>query len=215
MNFKIPSSLPIFVEIQNSHMARLGRQIDHFKQVVPQSIRAEYSSDRRHRYTLQMEYRPDLLSEERKETMTVILKNPSSADEQRSDSTIRKVETFVFNRFPKTRFLNIYNIFAFRATDAIELHQLMQENGLEEGVGSENDYYLLELLKDTDNLIFAWGGPSGIDQQLYEKRIHQVKKIVQSHYTKPIFEVCGEKATNQPLHGLMWGYNYELKTISL
>ena len=93
-------------------MARLGRQVDHFDQVLLESIRADFSSDLRHRYTLQMEFQPDLMSGERSETMTVILKNPSSANEKRADSTIRKVETFVYTRFPKTKYLNIFKHFS-------------------------------------------------------------------------------------------------------
>lgn len=197
------------------NMARLGRQVDHFRQIILESIRADYSTDLRHRYTLQMEYQSDLLSEDRSETMTVILKNPSSANEKRSDSTIRKVETFVYNRFPKTRYLNIFNIFAFRATDAIELHQLMKEKNIQEGVGEENDTFLIKLLKDTNNLIVAWGGPSGIDKTIYTNRIKEVKKIVGDNYTGPVYQVCGAKPTSEPLHGLMWGYEYELKKLSL
>lgn len=196
-------------------MARLGRQVDHFGQVIAESIRADYSEDQRHRYTLQMEYQGDLLNGDRSETMTVILKNPSSANEKRSDSTIRKVETFVYKRFPKTRYLNIFNIFAYRATDAIELHQLMQEKGIEEGVGSTNDAFLINLLKLTDNLIVAWGGPSAIDKKLYQSRINSVKDILKKNYSGPVFQVCGAKPTNEPLHGLMWGYEYELKSVAI
>ncbi len=192
-------------------MARLGRQINHFQQVIPESIRAEYSDDRRHRYTLQMEFRNDLLNNTRNKCMTVILKNPSSADEQMSDATIRKVETFVYNRFPETKYLNIYNIFAFRATDAIELHELMNTHGEIDGIGEKNDSFLEKLLKESDNLIVAWGGPSGIDLKIYQKRIQDVKKIIAGNYYGPTYEVCGAKATNEPLHGLMWGYDYELK----
>lgn len=196
-------------------MARLGRQVDHFSQINTESISADFSNDLKHRYTLQMEYHPDLIDADRNETMTVILKNPSSANEKRADSTIRKVETFVYKRFPKTKYLNIFNIFAFRATDAIELHQLMKEKGMREGVGQDNDNFLLKLLKNTDNMIVAWGGPSGIDKTLYSDRITEVKNILGENYSGPIFQVCAKKPTSQPLHGLMWGYEYELKTLSI
>lgn len=196
-------------------MARLGRQIDHFEQVIIESIRADFSSDRKYRYTLQMEFRPDLLNPNRGETTTVLLKNPSSADEKRADSTIRKVETFVYKRFPNTRFLNIYNIFAFRATDAIELHQLMKENNKATGVGTDNDKFLKALLENTDNLIAAWGGPSGIDKKIYGERISEVKSLMSQGHSSPVYQVCGAKPTKEPLHGLMWGYEYELKEYNI
>ena len=196
-------------------MARLGRQIDHFEQVIIESIRADFSLDKKYRYTLQMEFSPDLLNPDRNETTTVLLKNPSSADEKRADSTIRKVETFVYRRFPNTRFLNIYNIFAFRATDAIELHQLMKENSKATGVGADNDRFLKELLKKTDNLIAAWGGPSGIDKKIYRDRISEVQSLMTQGHSGLVYQVCGAKPTTEPLHGLMWGYEYELKEYSI
>lgn len=196
-------------------MARLGRQIDHFEQVNVESIRAVFSPDKQYRYTLTMEFRNDLLNNNRSETTTVILKNPSSADEKKSDATIRKVETFVFNRFPKTKYLNIYNIFAYRATDAIELHQLMREQSRTAGVGDENDDFLVQLLQSTQTLIAAWGGPSGIDKKIYSARVGEVKQMIKKHYSGQIFQVCGVKPTTEPLHGLMWGYDYELKQITL
>lgn len=192
-------------------MARLGRQVDHFQNIDIDSIKAEFSIDKKYRYTLQMSYNKDLLSQERNKSLTVILKNPSSADERRSDSTIRKVETYVWQKFPDVGKLNIYNIFAFRATDAIELHQLMQIDGLQAGIGKENDHFLIELLKKTDYLICSWGGPSAINKNLYQERIAQVKKIVSKKFMGPVYRVKGKQETSEPLHGLMWGYEYELK----
>ncbi|MBT3243248.1 MAG: DUF1643 domain-containing protein [Bacteroidetes bacterium] len=196
-------------------MARLGRQLDHFDLINLNTIRADFSPDQKHRYTLQMDYLPDLLDSSRSETTTVILKNPSSANEQRSDATIRKVETFVYKRFPKTKYLNILNIFAFRATDAIELHQLMQSEGDAAGIGADNNDFFKKLLADSNELIFAWGGPSGIDKGIYGKRIADVKEIVAEHYSGQVYQVLGQKPTKEPLHGLMWGYEYDLIKISL
>lgn len=195
-------------------MARLGRQVDHFKQVDVDSIRADFSDDRKYRYTLMMNYIRDLLDGERDKTVTVILKNPSSADEKRSDSTIRKVESYVWKKFPDAGRLNIYNIFAYRATDAIELHRLMLDEGFESGVGEENDLYLKDLLKQSDYIICAWGGPSAINKLTYAERVQEVRQIIRSSFPGPVFHVVGKQETTEPLHGLMWGYEYELKDYS-
>ena len=191
-------------------MARLGRQVDHFQNVDINSIKAVFSPDKKYRYTLRMNYTSDLLDQHRDKTMTVILKNPSSADEKRSDSTIRKVETYVWQNFPDVKNLNIYNIFAFRATDAIELDLLMKDHGLSAGVGEDNDSSLEMLLERTDYLICAWGGPSGINKKYYQSRISRVKEIVAGEFSGPVYRVRGKKETSEPLHGLMWGYDYEL-----
>jgi hypothetical protein len=196
-------------------MARIGRQIDHYSEVDIQSIRADFSPDRLFRYTLEMEYRTDLLNRGRSKTMTVILKNPSSADEKRSDSTIRKVETYVWQHFPDVRHLRILNIFAFRATDAVEVNERMKSISDLAVIGTDNDSFFRSTLALTDYVICAWGGPSGIDGSRYESRIAAVRELIRNHPACPAYQVCGSQATREPLHGLMWGYDYQLKPLAI
>jgi hypothetical protein len=196
-------------------MARIGRQVDHFSEVDINSITADFSPDRLFRYTLRMNYRDNLLADGRSKTMTVILKNPSSADEKRSDATIRKVETFVWNRFPDVRHLNILNIFAFRATDAVEVNERLRSMDDMAVIGVENDVFFKQILAGSHHLICAWGGPSGIDMKGYASRITHVKSLIGDLYSGPVYQVCGSQETREPLHGLMWGYDYELKAFGL
>ncbi|MFA6128010.1 MAG: DUF1643 domain-containing protein [Bacteroidales bacterium] len=196
-------------------MARIGRQVDHYSEVDIQSIRADFSPDRLFRYTLEMNYKADLLNRGRTKTMTVILKNPSSADEKRSDSTIRKVETYVWINFPDVRQLRILNIFAFRATDAIEVNERLKTLDEIAVTGIDNDSFLKTTLAKSDYVICAWGGPSGIDVIRYSSRVTMVKALVHEHHSGPAYQVCGVQPTKEPLHGLMWGYNYELKPFSI
>lgn len=196
-------------------MARIGRQVDHYIEVDIQSIRADFSPDRLFRYTLEMNYIRNLINEDRLKTMTVILKNPSSADEKRSDSTIRKVETYVWKRFPDVRFLRILNIFAFRATDAVEVNERLRTLSEIDVVGPDDDDFFKSTLAQTDYVICAWGGPSGIDVTRYTSRVNAVKNLIRGHYDGPVYQVCGTQPTKEPLHGLMWGYDYELKPFTL
>ena len=196
-------------------MARIGRQVDHYSEVDIESIRADFSPDRQHRFTLMMEYSNNLMNNVRNRTVTVILKNPSAADQKRSDSTIRKVETSVWQHFTDAKFLKILNIFGFRATDAKEVNGKISEAGAEAVNGSENDRFFQEILQKSDYVICAWGGPSGIDGKAYASRISDVKSLIGNHYTGPVYQVCGTQLTKEPLHGLMWGYQYELKPFAL
>ena len=196
-------------------MARIGRQVDHFEKIDIESIRADFSPDRLFRYTLEMNYRVDLLDQDRSKTMTVILKNPSSADEKRSDSTIRKVETYVWKQFPDVRFLRILNIFAFRATDAIEVNERLQSLNEIVVIGAENDSFFRSTLAKTDYVICAWGGPSGIDVTRYALRVTTVKELILHHFSGSVFHVCGSQITKEPLHGLMWGYEYDLNPFTI
>jgi len=204
-----------FCRKSESSMARIGRQVDHFEEIDIESIRADFSPDRLFRYTLEMNYRVGLLDQDRSKTMTVILKNPSSADEKRSDSTIRKVETYVWKHFPDVRYLHILNLFAFRATEAIEVNERFQSLNEIVVIGAENDSFFRSTLAKTDYMICAWGGPSGIDITRYASRITTVRNLIRDHFSRPAYQVCGNQTTKEPLHGLMWGYEYELKPFTI
>jgi len=148
------------------------------------------------------------------EQIAVVLKNPSSADAFKSDATIRKVETFVHKHFEKAKTLVILNIFALRATDASDVQQCFLQYGYDYITGDENNQYIAKVLKQSDAIICAWGGNSCIDKTVYNKRIAEVKSLLKSCGTK-CYEVKSPAATNEPLHGLMWGYNYECVLFTL
>lgn len=197
------------------YMPKIGRQIPHFDRVDLSSISAVFSDDKFYRYVLTMNYLPDLMQQERSESLAVILKNPSSADEKASDATIRKVETFVFHRFPKVKTLIILNLFAIRATFAKEVQQNLKQFNAEHITGTENQDWFEKILNNSNHVICAWGGPSGIDKTVYAERIEQVKEIIEKDdFTAKVWQVCGKLKTAEPLHGLMWGYDYELLQIT-
>ncbi len=190
-------------------MARIGRQIPHFKEIDTSCIDAMFSNDKRYRYTLDMLYKPSLLRQNQHQHICVILKNPSSADAKKADATIRKVETYVYKHFASAAKLSILNIFAIRATDASEVNLLLSRFGKDFIVGPENDKIIQETIHKADHIICAWGNNSGINSKVYEERIKEIKSlIVQQHKNAQC--VNGAKPTKQPLHGLMWGFDYHL-----
>ena len=91
-------------------MVRIGRQIPHFEEVDITSITASISDDRRFRYLLQMRYGRSLYDNARNRSAAVILKNPSAADTRLADSTIRKVETFIYHHMEDVLQHNMQNI---------------------------------------------------------------------------------------------------------
>jgi len=191
-------------------MTRIGRQIAHFEHVDLSSVDALFSSDRRYRFRLTVEFRDTLLDSGRAESLAVILKNPSAADARMADATIRKVETFVFHRFSDVRRLHILNLFGLRATDPADLNRVFHEEGAMAVIGVENDHFIRATLADSAFVIAAWGNSSGIDRVLYDERIFRVKQLLGEFSARKQFTVRGEKRTKQPLHGLMWGYDYEI-----
>lgn len=196
-------------------MARIGRQVLHYEHVETESIRAIFSKEFTHRYTLEMKFSGDLYSGKRNKSIVVILKNPSSADEKKADSTIRKVETYVYKNFPDVVCLSILNIFSIRGTDPEDVNKIIEEKGFDYTVGSDNNHYFSETINNSDYIICAWGGNSGINIENYLRRIAEVIKILKKTENKSIYRVCGKQATKQPLHGLMWGYDYKLKAINI
>ena len=186
---------------------RIGRQVKHFEAVDVKNINAVFSEDKIYRYTLEMEYCD---RKNYKNTMTVILKNPSSADEKKADNTIRRVEKYVYEKFHDVRYLNILNIFAYRATDAKDVNNALMTYGLDYVVGLENNKYIKSLVKESDYVIKAWGGNSGINKKLYNRRINQVNDILVEITEKQnilIYRVDGNGRGSDiyPFHACFWG----------
>jgi hypothetical protein len=191
-------------------MVRIGRQIPHFEAVELQSIEAVFSADMCYRYLLSMNYSDTLLDSGRSRSAAVILKNPSAADEQMADATIRKVETFIYHRFADVRQLHILNIFAFRATEPGDLNSAFRAEGALKVIGPENDHVIKTVAEGCDYVVLAWGNNSGIDRDLYDERVFRVKQLLQECPQQKIFCVSGKRQTKEPLHGLMWGYAYAI-----
>jgi hypothetical protein len=193
-------------------MVRLGRQIPHFEEVNPNSLEAVFSKEKDYRYLLSMNFNNSLLNQSRFNTATVILKNPSAADEGKADATIRRVETFIYYKFTDVRILNVLNIFAFRATEPQDLVEAFIKGGAMNVIGEENDRFIDSTVKESDYVILAWGNNSGINKDLYEERIFRVKQILNGVPQQKLFHISGMTKTKHPLHGLMWGYNYAVNS---
>lgn len=105
----------------------------------------QFSPCRRYRYTLR--HRWDELMPEA--SVMWIGLNPSTADENQLDPTLRRVRAFSagwgFTSFVMT------NLFAFRATDP---RDMMEE---QDPVGPENDRHLLETARRCSLVVAAWG----------------------------------------------------------
>lgn len=79
-----------------------------------------------------------------------IMLNPSTADADADDPTIRRCIGFAKNL--GVGFLDVINLFAFRATDP---RALVSSFG--DPVGHENDRYTIAVAANADIIICAWG----------------------------------------------------------
>lgn len=86
-------------------------------------------------------------------TVTFVMLNPSTADAEQDDPTIRRcvhyAERWGFGR------LAVANLYAYRATNPKALY------GVEDPVGPENDHWIQELASDAAEVIVAWGAQRG------------------------------------------------------
>lgn len=114
----------------------------------------KFSACRRYRYELIHRIDELPLDPERGEMLLPwIGLNPSTADEQKLDPTLRRVRSFTmdagFNGFV------MLNLFAYRATDPEELQHAMNP------VGWDNDAVILEWAKRSQVMVCAWGSYHG------------------------------------------------------
>jgi hypothetical protein len=78
-----------------------------------------------------------------------VLLNPSTADGERSDPTIRRCIGFA--QTWKFGSVEVVNLFAYRATDARELLKI------DDPVGEENNYFLMQAVERCSTVVVGWG----------------------------------------------------------
>ena len=152
---------------------------------------AVISDDKRYRYTLYREWTTNIMEGVR--VLNFIMLNPSTADAQIEDPTIRKCIGFAQrNGFNAIRVLNL---FALRSTDP---KRLMQEycNGADI-VGPSNDAYISELPRE-EKVVVAWGSTFKEKPWMKER-----KKAVTGLLNRSLLCV---KHTGEPWHPLYVPY---------
>lgn len=126
--------------------------------------------------------------------------NPSTADANLDDATIRKMRGFTL-RWNFTR-LMVGNVFGYRATDVKRLADV------EHPVGAENYAHLQQMIKECAFVVPCWG-----DSHKVPKRLRTQFKVVRSMLllcNKPV-RIFGLTNGGDPLHPLMLSYDTPLR----
>lgn len=117
---------------------------------------ATISDDGRFRYDLIRDWTPLGVTPT---TAVWLLLNPSTADAEEDDPTIRRVVAFT-RAWGLTR-AAVVNLYAFRATDPVDLRRAVVRSNLvnlaEEVVGPENDRAILRWTTGTEMVVAGWG----------------------------------------------------------
>lgn len=131
--------------------------------------------------------------DDRRPRVTWIMLNPSTADGEVDDMTIRKCVAFseIFG-FGK---MVVVNLYAFRTKSP----QLLERHGFP--VGEENDAHIRSAVHNSDMVIAAWGA-HGRGKQ----RAKDVMKMLESHQVKALKLLHGAV----PAHPLMLSYKRDL-----
>lgn len=125
----------------------------------------------------------------------IIMVNPSTADAETDDATIRKLKGFgERNQWGR---LIVGNLFALRATDVRELSKV------EDPVGPENDDWLWRIVCSVDRIICAWG-PLSKQPRYHRARWRRAIEIAGS---VPLFSIGAPAKCGHPKHPLMLPYD--------
>ncbi|MEM9482899.1 MAG: DUF1643 domain-containing protein [Cyanobacteria bacterium P01_F01_bin.116] len=103
--------------------------------------------------------------------VTFIMLNPSQADAERDDPTIRACSQFAQGWGYHQ--LNIVNLFAYRTPKPSNLKQISDP------IGPDNDYYLLQATESAHKIILAWGNWGTL-----LKRDQTIVKLLRPHHYK-------------------------------
>lgn len=111
---------------------------------------AEISEDGIYRYSLERWWGEKL---EKKNPLVFCMLNPSTADAENDDPTIRRCIGFA--RREGRNGIIVVNVFALRATDPKEIQACRDRGG--DPVGLENYSFLSEVAKKYKEVVLAWG----------------------------------------------------------
>lgn len=174
------------------HLSNLPSVAESLTQTVPGDGRHEagpatFSDCRTYRYSLTRVWEVELPS------LMVIGLNPSTADENVLDPTLRRVRAFAkregFGGFVMT------NLFAFRATRPKDMRVA------DDPVGPDNDRWLEKLATECVNVLCAWGSLGGLLDR--DRAVMGLLAKLQSRYGDDMSIMClGTTAAGQPRHPL-------------
>lgn len=133
-------------------------------------------------------------------TVAFIMVNPSIADAEQDDATIRKCIGFA-KTFGAAELI-VGNKFAFRATDIKALRSTSDP------VGPINDQHIAQILYDADIAIVAWGALAKLPETLRGrwKDVVRMADAVRRSGPCDLFAI-GTNADGHPRHPLMTGYD--------
>lgn len=128
-----------------------------------------------------------------------VMLNPSTADAEQDDPTVRKCIGFA-QRWGCTS-LDIVNLFALRATDP----RALLVGDWRDHIGSENDRHIDDAVEGADIVVAAWGAWG----ERFRERADEVRDLVDQVARRrymPLLRTLGTTSSGEPRHPLMLSY---------
>lgn len=152
---------------------------------------ATVSGDGTYRYRLEREWDPDL------PTVVWIMLNPSTADADSDDNTIRKC--IGFSQLWRMGGLVVVNLYAARATDPKQL------GNFDDPVGFFNDGHIARAVRENEGPIVAAWGSAGRSAPGFWGRINKVINLPELEVRQ--LDCLGVNRDRTPTHPLMLSWS--------
>lgn len=162
--------------------------------------RAVISDCGRYRYALSRDIGPDPDHGRRRATVSWVMVNPSTADADTDDPTIRRVIGFT-HAWGYER-ATVANLFAYRATDPLDM--ISAATAGIDVVGPDNDAWMATDLMLADLVVVAWGASVDLLRRrgpLVDEQVDKVRRVLGDLGKTAI--CLGRTASSEPRHPLM------------
>lgn len=151
-----------------------------------------------------------VFDESKNDSIVVILKNPSRANNEVSDKTVFNVSSYIYknrNKYPE--FQDIGSIIILNLIPNYQTYSDQLEPLRNEIIDHQNLHTIDRFTKKSINVIIAYGNhPRGLFDQ-YEELKTNVMNILSKNKNKVLYVDKLSKAGN-PKHGQIWGYKDDL-----
>ena len=150
-----------------------------------------------------------------KDSLVVILKNPSRATKDISDKTVYTVTSYVHkNRKKYPQFKDIGTVIILNLIPYYQTYAELLASSNLNIIDKENRQIINELTSKHKNIIIAWGDhPKGLYKE-YEELKRTTLDSLKTNKNK-VFFVDKLSKNGNPKHGQVWGYDNELKEYKL
>lgn len=148
-----------------------------------------------------------------KDTVIVILKNPSRATGEVSDKTVFTVANYIYKNCKTNPLLKTAgSVVILNLIPAYETYSERLKERNEALADKKNLKYIKRFAKEASVIIAAWGdAPKGLEAEYHELRDEVIKGLFETG--KVVYYLDKISKKGNPKHGQIWGYKDKMKVM--